>query len=578
MRIAIRKVLWCGLLLVSLSPVTTVYAQHNPERGERGMNFERRRAAGAERPETFALAPARPFPNFDARRSLFVTDLKATSQLSFAEVISQLAQGGHTKISKERLFAQWWSSENFGGPTHCDAEGAPGPNGFATGNGYPLRCPRSEWEQPNPFLAETAVPGPNGFGYTAIAYVNRFDQAKADGSDCGEYRIIFARNSGVSFTTAPPPTVTNRNLIIFEARVPNPRPNKNTKAHPEANHDGCHGIQEFWLSLSDPKLSTSDIGKKLKAFYLKGDLDGHGYNIPPVVSVKNYSRALGQIRSNQFMLQPLVPAVDSNGTNPPAAGSPPDFEWTLRQFNTDVSTRFARIIPAPVATNPAAELFNPKPGDPRADALASVIVEQLPNLRGLNSLTGTVDEHSITLFTFDMADVPAGTNVHLDTLESNEFVSTFGDVLHVFQQGGAANPLRKKIQEGLTKAGSTLTPDNIVARIRTQTCAGCHHYSNDGTGNAPNTGTELGLGTDPANVPPEKALFTWQSALKPRFPAPFTQVREFEFEVGTTAGALDYQGPDGLNSRWKISDVLRSPAFLPSRQAGMLDFLGRFKP
>ena len=50
-------------------------------------------------------------------------------------------------------------------------------------------------------------------GDTAIAFVNRFDLAdKHSGSHCGEYRIIFAKNSG--FTRKE-----ERNLIIFEALV-----------------------------------------------------------------------------------------------------------------------------------------------------------------------------------------------------------------------------------------------------------------------------------------------------------------------------------------------------------------------
>ena len=38
---------------------------------------------------------------------------------------------------------------------------------------------------------------PNEDGYTAIAFSNRFDLADKDrGLHCGEYRIVFAKNSG----------------------------------------------------------------------------------------------------------------------------------------------------------------------------------------------------------------------------------------------------------------------------------------------------------------------------------------------------------------------------------------------
>src|ERR1700730_16582223 len=54
---------------------------------------------------------------------------------------------------------------------------------------------------------------------------------RTESSDCGEYRIVFARNSGKL-------DGLNRNLIIFEARVPNPEP--------AAGPRGCREIVEFW--------------------------------------------------------------------------------------------------------------------------------------------------------------------------------------------------------------------------------------------------------------------------------------------------------------------------------------------
>ena len=188
-------------------------------------------------------------------------------------------------------------------------------------NGFPYSCPRAEGRQAdlNPFDGADACDG-----YTAIAFSNRFDLADKDrGLHCGEYRIVFARNSGFGTEQNCQTGNGKRNLIIFEALVPNPRPPYSpVEPTPDkifVNLAGCQPIVEFWLSLSNPNMSTAARGKALHDFFLKGlPYDGIG----PVVDARNYAGgpASGQIRTNQFM-QP---------------------HWTLREFKT-----FGRsIVPA----------------------------------------------------------------------------------------------------------------------------------------------------------------------------------------------------------------------------------------
>ncbi|MCK1604766.1 hypothetical protein IVB02_26020 [Bradyrhizobium sp. 166] len=280
---------------MTVAQVDQVTASH-PERGGIDLQFALKDAS----PDKLAApAPARPI-KIEPRRSLFITEV--LSGLTFAEVIDNLLQdGGANKPSKEALFHQWWQTQALGGANHCDQESAPDAQGFSKRNGFPLRCPRTaEADQPNPFVADPKDPN----GYTAVAYVNRFDLAAENAKDCGEYRIIFARSSGFS-------NQLNRNLIIFGARVPNPNP----AGGAIDTHEGCRGIQEFWLGLGDTKLKAKDLNDRLKGFFLRGDLAGFGQNIPPVMSAANFGPATGQIRTNQFMGQPIK-------------GS---FEWTLRE-------------------------------------------------------------------------------------------------------------------------------------------------------------------------------------------------------------------------------------------------------
>lgn len=118
-----------------------------------------------------------------------------------------------------------------------------------------------------------------------IGLFNRFDLAPADGSNCGEYRIVYARNNpGVQ----PFP----RFLIIFEAKLRNPTP--------AAGLAGCLPVAKFWADLS----AEPDAAARLTA------LENFYYNglapFDAVVDHRNYGVPLGQVRSNLFMQQPWV--------------------------------------------------------------------------------------------------------------------------------------------------------------------------------------------------------------------------------------------------------------------------------
>src|SRR5262249_20319700 len=141
---------------------------------------------------------------------------ETTSQIKFSEVMDQLvSQGGDSSLTKLSLFHQWWDTAGqapgLGLGPHCDDESPPQPpdeianhQAISTRNGFPYRCPRLEVGEASsdPFTNENAPEA-----YSAIAFSNRFDLIGADvpdpkrpwrmlTPDCGEYRIVFARNSG----------------------------------------------------------------------------------------------------------------------------------------------------------------------------------------------------------------------------------------------------------------------------------------------------------------------------------------------------------------------------------------------
>ena len=255
----------------------------------------------------------------------------------------------------------------------------------------------------------------------------------------------------------------NRNLIIFEARVPNPDPKLEKKEDVAAV--GCLPIVDFWHSLSDPEMTAEQRGAKLHDFYLQGALLG-GALKNPVVSIANYAIGLGQIRTNQFML---------NSDPKP----PPPVDWTLREFKTLPANGTLVIIPDSVKTVPGTPLFAAAATDPRISALSQDIRAQMKDILGI-AAPGIDDVNAIAFST---------TGEGLNAFESDEkaptpTVSNLGDIMAAFDPGNVVplprnGPFVANIAAALAIAlpGTTLTPSNVIDRIRTQTCAGCHQFS-----------------------------------------------------------------------------------------------------
>jgi hypothetical protein len=368
----------------------------------------------------------------DPRRSLAVTDEVILARFSFEEVMNRLAeQSGIPGLTGLRLYQEWWDSQRPGpglgleGP-HCDDEQLPdGKPGF---NGFTYACPRAEGNQAeeNPFIE----PGSNPAAYVPIGLFNRFDLAAEDGSDCGEYRIVFARRSGID-------NPRMRNLIAFEGVLPNP--------HPKKGLDGCRKVVRFWAELSQEP-DAAERAEALHRFYF----EGLG-NVPPVIHIDNFGnapeRATGQVRTNQFMQ-----AI-----------------WTLREFRVRKrctgDTCVMRFEPDTVKTNPAGVLFSAKQGHSLKEDFSEALASQVKALT-MNDLFR---------YTMDFED----------RFNSGQSNSSGTENLYVHQFGNGASPLRTKLQERLNALGSPLTAANIVARAQTLSCAGCHQLS---------TGASLGGG------------------------------------------------------------------------------------
>lgn len=368
--------------------------------------------------------------DIDPRRSLVVTEQPILERFPLQRVLDQLvAQSGVPGLTSTALFQQWWDTQNptpgtVAGP-HCgdevDAAGQPALNTFP----YACRPAPAEGGEVDslPFPDTASNPG----AYVPIGRFNRFDLAPADGSHCGEHRIVCARRSGIA-------TGNNRNLLIFEAMLPNPHPGQGLK--------GCFRIAKFWADLTTES-ALARRAEALERFYFTGVA-----NVPPVVHVNHFgSNALGagQIRTNQFMQTAASPRT-----------------WTLREFKlrrtcAGGACTALTMVPVTDKENPYGPLFGLTGSHPRLDAFQQHFVSQVA-----------------TLAAATVPDIAFSNPV--DAYNSGQSQASGSDET-IYQLGEAPSLLRSQLEAALAGLGSALTPDNIVARAQALSCAGCHRLS-----------------------------------------------------------------------------------------------------
>jgi hypothetical protein len=420
----------------------------------------------------------------DLRKSFAVTDQTILTGFTFQRVMDQLTTQGATPTTSLGLYRQWWDTQRTAaqgltnGP-HCDDQNV---GGVPSHNGFPWQCPRNEGD-----LATSDPFSPQGGAFVfPIGVFNRFDLAPANGANCGEHRIVFGNTR-------------SRNLVIFEAVLPNPSPS--------CGIDACRPVADFWAGLSAPNLSANDVRARLEQFYFTG-LPG----FEPVVHVNHYGAASGQIRTNQFQ-----------------SGSAGNQLWMLREFKlgkvcTAPGACVLRIVPTTVKTNPGAQLFSDASGHPQQAAFQNELV---------GSMVSTLAQNDLNGFGMSVPDAFNSGQSHSQSFDSNPSSPTItNDYRQLFSQTGA---FAGAIQGRLNQINSPLSPLEIVERATTQSCGGCHEFSN--------------------NRPLGGAL-SWPASLG------FVHVSEQGSE------------PGGFGPAFPISPALKN-VFLPHRRDVMQSFLQR---
>lgn len=364
-----------------------------------------------------------PSPVVDARRSLAITDQPILANFTFQRVMNQLvATSGVSGLTAKQLFNQLWDTQNVAPGLDADTAS---PNCTGTLNGYPYECRQDPEEGSqatcDPFAANSPC------AYIPVGLFMRFDLAPADGRHCGEYRVVFAKESG-----RLPAGSQNRNLLIFEAAARNP--------HDEQGIRGCQKLVREFAELSDVA-NINTRRTRLEKIYFDGFQE-----FDPVISYQNFGEnphGAGQLRTNQFV-QPDEPRM-----------------WNLREYKLDKDcspTCALRFVPVTNKVNPFGPLFNPVPQHANSGAFQTEFVTQVASLAAAN-------------FGMNTSDVFNSGN-SLATSQSNE-------TNYPTHFGAGPSPFHDAIQAELTNLGSSLTPVHIVKRAQVQACAGCHRFSNN---------------------------------------------------------------------------------------------------
>ncbi len=373
--------------------------------------------------ESLAVVPS---PIVDARRSLAITEQPILVNFGLDRVLNQLiTSGSGTGQTATSLFQQWWDTQNpgpgLGAGPHCDDVVS---GGTPLVNGYPYLCRPAPAEGAqaacDPFAANSTC------AYMPIGLFMRSDQAPANGDTCGQYRIVYAKTSGRTETQ-------NRNLLIFEAALPNPHLNQGIR--------GCEKFVRAWAELSlEPSLDKRRI--QLEQFYFDGYKE-----YAPVVSYQNFGDnpfGAGQIRTNSFV-QPDAPRI-----------------WTLREFKLAKSCTpqcKVQFVPASDKVNPFGPLFDPASTHANAPGFQAEFLTQVPAL-------AAADPNEISMNTSDLFNSP-----------QSQATSSSNETNYPANFGTGPSPFRTNIQNALTSIGSALTPDDIVKRAQVNACAGCPRSS-----------------------------------------------------------------------------------------------------
>ena len=366
----------------------------------------------------------------DMRRSFAVTDHAILDGFSFERVMNSLVErSGVPGMTATRLYQQWLDTQNpkpglvAADAPHCDDFLIDGKPSF---NGFPRHCPTREgaFATAKPFVPRQFIP---------LAIINRFDMTATDGSNCGQYRLIYARQSrGEGFSI--PELLSNDTLhFIFEAVLPNPKPENGMAA--------CRPVAQFWAELSAVG-SIAERRARLEEFFFVG-LPGFA----PVVQPEHYSKATGGgIRSFHWTAT--------------AGGNPQFYQFRLEKTCDAAGCRLL-MEPDVLQNTPLGKLFDAGSDTPEGRRFRDNFIEQVK----------TLAIEDVNRFFMDLPrEFLVAESDPLGGLPNYIFHLPYFSGLITFE----GQEFERRISAELKRIGSKFKPLEIIQRASSQTCFGCH--------------------------------------------------------------------------------------------------------
>jgi hypothetical protein len=434
--VATRSVAVLALLLGCSSPPPgpmSYPAQHDagepdPSPRDGGININ----VDVERPP-----PPPEFPVCDPSRSvksdgsaLLERDPAALAGFSLERVLARLIETAGASTAPLELLQRIFDTMNtaelgvFADNVHCNDSANP-----AFKNASPADCPRAE----GVLALSSALLSPDSMdSFVPVAVVNRFDQAPMNFPTCGEFRIVFAKQSG---RTDP----KNRLLMIFEGVLPN-------RSRAMA---GCVPVAQFWANL-ETLAAPAERGALLERFFFEG-IPGFG----PVIHANNFGKGqidcryqdCGRVRLGLGMQEP----------------------WDFRELRLKASgfvepDREIDFSPAPLNDTPAPGFFDLYGLDARLADFRTEVVWWASGVAGASDVPSMrIDVGDL----FVAGDNPLSGPGRPNFLERVRQSAGGDAVLAEIDQ--ALDPLTIECP-----AGDPITHESVFRRITALTCAGCH--------------------------------------------------------------------------------------------------------
>jgi hypothetical protein len=415
-----------------------------------------------------AVTPVTPIMNckvsIDHEPALVVRDPQVLAEFELPDVLDAIAmRSGIPGTTGADIWRRWWATQRERTSSDPSDEPRCTDNG-RTINGYPIDCPRPEHEL-------EALPSSS---HRPVALFNRFDLARADGSTCGEYRIVYAFDG-------PKLGVSGRNFLILEAVLPNPNPSCGIAA--------CKPVVELWAGLED--LDSAGQAEALRDFYFDG-LDGFA----PVIHPAHYglgggsggygTSRTGQFRTNQFITPGGWTLREFQLRKVCNASTSMPFNLTLADDDSSIATISPMfMLDDLVVTIKEPEVLPALPADSCKLVVQPVSVKNNP----FKDLWRA--GHPLSVAYQDDFVVEENLALLLPTPDGVNEIKMFDDELYnageSIASGGELGPniyepdasFATDIEMSPPVPGSGLTASDVAHRAETQSCAGCHSLSNN---------------------------------------------------------------------------------------------------